>query len=97
MLEFLRTRLRQGTRTIPVPVAGADLPARFRGLPVVDPAPCVESGPVPSALHTLDAEGRPAIDVGACLFSPEEEGCGPAGAVRFVGYAVTLEFHDHSM
>lgn len=83
MLDFLRTRLRQGTRTVPVASAGADLPERFRGLPVLHPAPCGEPRPVPSGLHVRDAQGRPALDLGACLFSPEEEGCGPAGAVRF--------------
>ena len=83
MLDFLRTRLRQGTRTVPVAGAGADLPERFRGLPVLDPAPCGETHPVPSAVFAHDAEGRPAVDVGACLFAPEEAACGAAGRIAF--------------
>jgi Ni,Fe-hydrogenase III small subunit len=83
VLDFLRARLRQGTRTIRVEGAGADLPARFRGLPVLEPGSCPDPQAVPSALHARGEDGRPCIDVGACLFSPEEEGCGPSGAVRF--------------
>ncbi len=48
VLTWLRTRLRQGIRTIRFPGANVDLPERFRGRP----------------------EGS--LDVGACLFSPEE-------------------------
>lgn len=83
MLDFLRTRLKQGTRTLSLDDAGGDLPARFRGLPVLEPGPCDQPRAAPSALHTRDAHGRPALDLGACLFSPEEEGCGPSGMVRF--------------
>lgn len=36
MFEFLRARLQQGNRTSPFPHGGADFPARFRGLPVLD-------------------------------------------------------------
>lgn len=82
MLDFILTRLRQGTRTTPLPRGAADLPERFRGLPVLDPGACAPSATVPSAFVTT-AGGRPALDVGACLFSPEEAGCTAAGAVRY--------------
>jgi hydrogenase-4 component I len=48
VLTWLRTRLRQGIRTIRFPRDGANFPERFRGRPVGS------------------------LDVGACLFSPEE-------------------------
>jgi Ni,Fe-hydrogenase III small subunit len=82
MLDFLRTRLQQGTRTLPFPGAGANLPERFRGLPVLDPAQPGAAHAVPSALLTT-AAGRAALDVGACLFSPEEAGAGPDGTIRY--------------
>ncbi len=58
MLTWLSTRLRQGIRTMPLPREGngGDFPERFRGRPVRDPARC----------------GDGVLDVGACLFSPEE-------------------------
>jgi Ni,Fe-hydrogenase III small subunit len=83
MFHFLRTRLEQGTRTTAFPDAPADLPERFRGLPVLDPESCGEPVPVPSALFATTLDGHAALDVGACLFSPEEAVCGPMGTVRF--------------
>ena len=83
MFDWIRTRLQQGMRTVPFPDGAADLPERFRGLPVLHPQPC--SGPVqlPSAVLTADAEGQAALDVGACLFSPEEAGCAAGGTIEF--------------
>jgi Ni,Fe-hydrogenase III small subunit/formate hydrogenlyase subunit 6/NADH:ubiquinone oxidoreductase subunit I len=77
MLEFLRVRLQQGTRTSRFPAGGADFPDRFRGRPVLDPAKCDGTclgcvDRVPSAVLTRDAEGRVEVDVGASLFAPEE-------------------------
>ena len=56
MLDLLRTRLRQGSQTIPFPSDDVAFPDRFRGRPVIH----------------ADASGRAALDLGACLFSPEE-------------------------
>lgn len=56
MLDLLRARLRQGTATIPFPADDIEFPARFRGRPVI----------------RGDAAGRAVLDLGACLFSPEE-------------------------
>lgn len=56
MLSWLRTRLRQGIRTIRFPGGGAGFPERFRGRPARDPA----------------RRGDGSLDLGACLFSPEE-------------------------
>jgi Ni,Fe-hydrogenase III small subunit len=56
MLDLLRTRLAQGTQTIPFPADAIAFPERFRGRPVI----------------RQSASGRAELDVGACLFSPEE-------------------------
>jgi Ni,Fe-hydrogenase III small subunit len=56
MLDLLRLRLEQGTQTMPFPAERVAFPERFRGRPVIRP----------------DALGRAELDVGACLFSPEE-------------------------
>ena len=79
----IRTRLRQGMRTVPFPDGASDLPERFRGLPVLQPQPCPDAVQLPSALLTTGPEGTPALDVGACLFSPEEAGCTAAGTIEF--------------
>jgi Ni,Fe-hydrogenase III small subunit len=55
MLDALRARLAQGSRTIPFP-ADAEFPERFRGAPVI----------------RAGAGGVAWLDLGACLFSPEE-------------------------
>ncbi len=84
MLDFLRTRLQQGTRTSLFPRGGVDFPERFRGLPVLDPgATAPATGSCPSGLVTTTPRGRPALDVGACLFSPEEAVSSAAGTVAF--------------
>ena len=56
MLDVLRARLAQGMRTMPFPPDDAELPERFRGRPVI----------------RADQLGRAELDLGACLFSPEE-------------------------
>jgi len=74
-----------------MPGAGADLPERFRGLPILEPRQSADLGSrptlplsmAPSALRTSTPTGTPALDVGACLFSPEESTDGPAGTVSF--------------
>jgi Ni,Fe-hydrogenase III small subunit len=44
---------------------------------------------MPSDLIQIGPEGRAALDLGACLFSPEEADACPGGAIRFTG--------EHSM
>ena len=88
MLEFLRVRLQQGTRTSPFPRGGAEFPERFRGRPQLDVtkcdgtcAGCLEQ--MPSALVARSATGPVELDVGACLFAPEEATACTNGALRF--------------
>jgi Ni,Fe-hydrogenase III small subunit/formate hydrogenlyase subunit 6/NADH:ubiquinone oxidoreductase subunit I len=88
MLEFLRVRLQQGTRTSPFPGGGAEFPERFRGRPVLDLTKCdgTCSGcleRMPSPLVTRNATGRVELDVGACLFAPEEATACTNGALTF--------------
>jgi Ni,Fe-hydrogenase III small subunit len=76
MFDFLRTRLAQGTPTIAVPTGSAEFPERFRGRPVVTSA----TEPQPAG---------PALDLGACLFSPEEASDDPARSIAFT--------HEHRL
>jgi Ni,Fe-hydrogenase III small subunit len=87
MFNLLRARMRQGMRTSPFPNGGADFPERFRGLPALEPnaeAPPGHREPASSAFVTTSGDGRTMLDVGSCLFSPEEAiDCGASGAVVF--------------
>ena len=87
MLKFLRTRLQQGTRTTSFPAVRPRLPERYRGRPAFDPARCGDGeacrGRMPSDLVQIGPDGQPGLDVGACLFSPEEAAACPGGALRY--------------
>jgi len=88
MLDLLRTRLNQGTRTSGFPKEVPEFPERFRGRPIFDASRCGDgcrecAQSMPSALIQLG--GTATMDVGACLFSPEEATACPEGAVRFTG------------
>jgi Ni,Fe-hydrogenase III small subunit len=89
MLRYLLGRLRRGGHTQPFP-ARAPLPERYRGRPVLDRARCADAcracaAGAPSGFLRMGADGVPALDLGACLFSPEEAAACPAGAIRFSG------------
>jgi Ni,Fe-hydrogenase III small subunit/formate hydrogenlyase subunit 6/NADH:ubiquinone oxidoreductase subunit I len=86
MLDLLRTRLKQGTRTSGFPKEAPEFPERFRGRPAFDASRCEDgcrecARSVPSAFIQLRATAT--VDVGACLFSPEEATACPHGAVSF--------------
>jgi len=87
MLKYLRTRLQQGTRTSSFPEDMPAFPERFRGRPGFEPARCTDpgacAGRMPSELLQIGPEGEARLDVGACLFSPEEAAACTHGAVRF--------------
>lgn len=91
MLDLLRARLAQGTPTSPFPAATAAFPERFRGRPVLEsgdgdgdgrPGPEGASS-VPTALIGADGNGRAVLDIGACLFAPEEAVGAPGCGVSF--------------
>lgn len=95
MLDLLRVRLAQGMNTSPFPQGGAEFPERFRGRPELrcsgcSPEACrLETDDVPTALVRRCADRPPALDLGSCLFSPEE-----AVGTASCGIAFTK---DHSM
>lgn len=89
MLDLIRNRVRQGMATLAFPRGPApEFPERFRGRPARDPGQCPENcrgcrDHAPSALLVDGPAGRTALDVGACLFSPEEAAACPAGAIAY--------------
>ena len=88
MFHWLRTRLQQGIRTSRFPRDGADFPERFRGRPVRDPAGCKDgcrhcAGRAPSAFLRMGPRGLVELDLGACLFSPDEAGACAQGAIGY--------------
>ena len=87
-LDFLRVRLRQGTRTVPFPPADAALPERFRGRPQLDASKCPDGcracvERMPTEVLRLNEGGVPILDAGAALFSPDEAEACPAGALTW--------------
>ena len=88
MFNWLRTRLQQGIRTSRFPREGADFPERFRGRPTRDPARCGDAcrqcaGRAPSAFLRAEPPGPVQMDLGACLFSPEEASACSEGAISY--------------
>jgi hypothetical protein len=87
VLDWLRARWQQGIRTSGFPRDGVDFPERFRGRrcairPVRRWMPAC-GGRAPSAFLTARADGPVAVDVGACLFSPDEAAACPEGAITY--------------
>jgi Ni,Fe-hydrogenase III small subunit len=88
MLDALRARLRQGTATVPVPAADVAFPERFRGRPRLGCRGCETGGCLtlagtpPTQLLRRTADGA-VLDLGACLFAPEEEVGTPECGIRF--------------
>jgi Ni,Fe-hydrogenase III small subunit/Pyruvate/2-oxoacid:ferredoxin oxidoreductase delta subunit len=87
MIKPLLARLQQKHRTISFPKGTPQLPERFRGRPVFDPASCsgdcascVEKCPT-GALRKED--GRLSIDMGRCLFCGDCARNCPQGAITF--------------
>lgn len=88
MFIWLKTRLQQGIRTSRFPRDGADFPERFRGRPTRDPARCGDgcrecAGRAPSAFLRAEPQGPLELDLGACLFSPEEASTCAEGAISY--------------
>lgn len=85
MLKTLTARFKQGYRTGKFPDAAPTLPPTFRGRPVIDPtateADAAAMCAVCPAAAVLTLDGRPAIDMGRCIFCGK---CAAASAkVRF--------------
>ena len=85
MAGLIRTRWRQGHRTSDFPRCPPDLPERFRGRPLLDPALCAaDCRACIDACPTGALAANPLrIDLGACLFCPVcAEAC-PEGAIAY--------------
>ena len=77
MFRVIAERFRQGYRTGKFPLQEPNLPARFRGLPVIDGCPegcqeCVEQCPF-GACQSKD--GQVVLDLGLCLFCADCPAC----------------------
>lgn len=71
IFDLLRSRLAQGTPTVPFPAEGIAFPERFRGRPVRECGGCA------------GARCPDVLDLGACLFAPEEAVGSPGCGVSF--------------
>jgi Ni,Fe-hydrogenase III small subunit/Pyruvate/2-oxoacid:ferredoxin oxidoreductase delta subunit len=75
------------------------LPERFRGLPSIDAARCPEgcrdcANACPTEAISFGG-GKPAIDLGRCLFCPECEAACPEKAISFTGdYRLSVRTRD---
>lgn len=87
MINLLRARIRQKSRTIAYPDGPAPaLPERFRGHPVVTGARCEDGcGACAEACPTGAVRLRPtlAVDLGRCLFCAECATACPTGALTY--------------
>jgi Ni,Fe-hydrogenase III small subunit len=76
MLDLIKTRLAQGKQTASFPEGEAEFPERFRGRPELvcegSELPLGQSTDLPTRVLSQDSRGLPVLDLGACLFSPEE-------------------------
>jgi Ni,Fe-hydrogenase III small subunit/Pyruvate/2-oxoacid:ferredoxin oxidoreductase delta subunit len=87
MIRMLLTRLHQGNRTIGFPDVAPQLPADYRGRPLIDPTrcpegcqACVEACPTEAL---MPGDGGPVVDLGRCLFCTAcAEAC-PTDAVTY--------------
>jgi formate hydrogenlyase subunit 6/NADH:ubiquinone oxidoreductase subunit I len=73
MFNFIRTRLKQGHRTLDYPKQAPLMPDRFRGRPLIEASlcksdcqSCADACPT-DAIISLDSS-VPIIDLGRCLF-----------------------------
>ena len=86
MFDLLRTRIRQGRRTIAFPDGEPPaLPARFRGHPVLDEARCVEGCAECAEVCPTGAIGLSPlrVDLGRCLFCADCAAACPSGALTY--------------
>jgi Ni,Fe-hydrogenase III small subunit/formate hydrogenlyase subunit 6/NADH:ubiquinone oxidoreductase subunit I len=89
MLKVMLARLQQGHRTMAYPEGPPpELPARFRGRPVIDTAKCAagcracaEACPT----NAIALGEKAAVDLGRCLFCTDCRDVCPEGAISYSG------------
>jgi Ni,Fe-hydrogenase III small subunit/Pyruvate/2-oxoacid:ferredoxin oxidoreductase delta subunit len=100
MIRTLLARISQGHRTVLWPDGPAPaLAQRYRGLPSIDASRCPEECRACADACPTEAisfrEGRPAIDLGRCLFCPECEAACPEKAISFTSdYRLAARVRD---
>jgi Ni,Fe-hydrogenase III small subunit/formate hydrogenlyase subunit 6/NADH:ubiquinone oxidoreductase subunit I len=95
MFRAIAARLKQGHRTVRYPAEPVEMPARFRGYPLLDPSrcpvgcrACADICPVgaikPASGDRGSETGKTlSIDLGKCLFCPSCSRACPDGAITF--------------
>ena len=86
MLKILAARWHQGYRTVRYPKGEPVLPDRFRGMPTLAPAKCLDSCTACVTACPVGAVSRTrglTLDLGRCLFCGACEAACPHGAIRF--------------
>ena len=100
MIRTLLARISQKHRTMLWPDGPAPaLAERYRGLPTIDAARCPEGCRACADVCPTEAisfsRGKPAIDLGRCLFCPECEAACPEKAISFTGdYRLAVRSRD---
>lgn len=87
MWKLIRARVGQGHRTRALSELAAELPDRYRGAPVLEPALCRNGcadcvAACPTDALATDADGL-RLDLGRCLFCAECVAACPEGALQF--------------
>src|SRR5258708_32115208 len=85
MLKLLRTRLLQGHQTSAFRRERAQLPAQFRGRPILDEARCTDNCRACADACPTDAIATSPLrlDLGKCVFCTACQDACPDGAIRF--------------
>ncbi|MBK9089192.1 MAG: 4Fe-4S dicluster domain-containing protein [Holophagales bacterium] len=100
MIRTLLARISQGHRTMLWPDGPAPaLAERYRGLPTIDAGRCPEACRACADVCPTEAisfsAGKPAIDLGRCLFCPECEAACPEKAISFTrDYRLAVRSRD---
>ena len=88
MLKILLSRAQQGHRTMRYPDGEPPaMPPHFRGVPAIDASKCPDGCRACAEACPTDAisfeGGKPAIDLGRCIFCPECEAACPEKAITY--------------
>jgi Ni,Fe-hydrogenase III small subunit len=100
MFKIIQARWQQGHRTRPFPADESSMPDRFAGRPELSAGSTSTDAwrAAAAACPTgalLERDGRPALDLGRCLFCRACEEAAPGGPVRFTrDYRLAVDRRD---